>query len=162
MARITITIDAEDPGELRRIMAELAGGDANDIYEVDYDDRGVAVVAAKDDAPARTRGRPRKAQTAAPADTAASGAPAPGVTGTTDTGVAVGLTATTAASPSEPAGGVGKEAVQAKMSEAMDATTPLKVQEALEAAGLPKRLSEIPAEQYGAAIGVFDKLIAMA
>jgi hypothetical protein len=157
MAKLQLIIDADDAGDLASTLSALADTLGGETDIVDAAGQELPGATAK---PGR-RGRPPKtAPVTAPAaaaspDTTASG----GQDTATDAGSGAGPTATSTASPSD--GAVTKEAVAAKMTEAMEKATPLAIQGALEEAGIPKRLSEIPADKYADAIAVFDKVIAL-
>lgn len=146
MAKIVLTIEADSANDLAETLANLAGS---------FVDEGVEV--SSDPAPAARRGRPRnKPPAAAASDTNASGAletTAPAA------GAEAGPTATADASPSDA--GPTRATITKLMSDGMEATSALKVQEALAAEGLPTRASEIPPEKYGEAAKVIEKLIAL-
>lgn len=151
MAKIQLIIDADDADDLANTLASLSdalNGESEGSDGADAPEKPV-------------RGRPRGSRKAQ-ATVASSVTTPSGDQGVSQEsgGPAPGPTATTAASPSE--GGITKEAVGVKMQAAMEASTPLKLQEALEKAGLPKRLSEIPADKYADAISVFEGIIALA
>lgn len=146
MAKIVLTIEADNADDLADALANLAGA---------FDDDGAAPAAPVNEA--KPRGRPRKsAPTTVAPDTNASGAletTAPAA------GAEPGPNVTVDASPSDA--GPTKATITKLMSDAMEATSGMRVVEALEAAGLPRRASEIPPEKYGEAAKVLERLIAL-
>lgn len=144
MAKIVLTIEADSADDLADALASLVGA---------FDDEGAAPVAAVEPTPAR-RGRPRNKPAAAAPDTNASGAPE---TTAPVAGAEAGQTATPAAGD----GGPTKATILKLMSDAMEAASALGVTQALDAAGLPCRASEIPPEKYGEVAAVLEKLIAL-
>jgi hypothetical protein len=162
---VKLIIEADTPAELKSTLLDMAG-----VFGGGEGEAGEAPAEAP-------KGRGRR--TTAASATAASGAQSQAETpaAPASSGSASGQTATTAASPSEPSAddilGIGattapaaapatvtKEMLAAKMGEAMQATSPLKLQEALKGAGLGARLSEIAEGDYTKAYEVCSGLIA--
>lgn len=158
MAIINLSIEAETPADLRGAVLELAaffGGEG----EIE-DGVGEAVGTA---APQVRRRRSKNQLANAAVEAMGQSGGPDGTPAQPELGPSSGQTATTTASPSEPAASgatVTKEQVAAAMTRAMEAASPLLAQNALGEAGLPKRLSEMTVEQYPQAVEALGKLVA--